>query len=120
MSDKPKLTKEYPINLDDYPDDGIFEIRLEPNSEDFCSKTGCLRLLIVHQGKYHVIENKCGHFGVPLSNGELRGNEIVCAEHGISFDLDTGEVVNRPYENCDPIKILAIKKKGRMLYLQET
>ena len=119
MPNKPELTKECAINLDNYPDEGIFEILLDPNAENSCSMIRRSLLLIVHLGKYHVIENKCGHFGVPLSNGELRDNEIICAEHGISFDLDTGAVVNRPYENCDPIKILAVKMIDRVLYFQD-
>lgn len=117
MSTEPILSKKCTLNLDDYPEDGIFEILLDLEIEETCSLNERTFLLIAHQGKYHVIENKCGHFGVPLSDGKIRENEIVCAEHGISFDLDTGEVVNRPYENCDPLKVLAIEIKGRVLYL---
>ncbi len=72
-------------------------------------------VLFVFKGKYYLIENKCGHFGVPLLNGRIRDNEIVCAEHGISFDLETGSVVNRPYENCDPIKVFTSKIEGHYL-----
>jgi len=107
------VDKQVVIKLDDYPEDGIYELEID----SFLIGESSL-LLIIHHGQYHVIENKCGHFGVPLSNGLIDGNEIICSQHGISFDLDTGKVVNRPYENCDPIKIIPVNKSGNMLYLE--
>jgi nitrite reductase/ring-hydroxylating ferredoxin subunit len=62
-------------------------------------------LIIHHQGKLHIISNKCGHFGVPLHTGKIKDGAIYCREHGIGFDLNSGKVVNRPWENCDPIQI---------------
>lgn len=102
-------------SLDDYPGDGIYEIFIDDK----------VLLLIINKGKPHLIENKCGHFGVPLVvdgqvRGKLRDNEIVCAEHGISFDLVSGEIVNRPYENCDPIKVFAIEQISKKIYLIKT
>ncbi len=73
-------------------------------------------LLIHHDNHYCLIENKCGHFGVPLIDAQVKNNLIICAQHGISFNLETGQVINRPYENCDPIKIYTIKNKNGALY----
>jgi len=103
------------INLEEYPDEGIFEISAFPENDELGFSKSRSLLLIIFKGKYHIIENKCGHFGMPLLNGRLRDNEIVCAEHGISFDLETGNVVNRPYENCEPIKVYDSKVKGHCL-----
>lgn len=104
------MQQETPIaSLDDYPEDGIYKIT--HHNQTF--------LLIIRQGKPYLIENKCGHFGVPLENGQLRDQQIVCPEHGISFDLGTGNIVNRPYENCDPIKVFALKLVDRKIYLQD-
>lgn len=61
-------------------------------------------LIIRHQSKTYIIENKCGHFGIPLDTGHLEEGTIVCRQHGISFDLNSGEISNRPYENCDSVK----------------
>ncbi|MCW8930370.1 MAG: Rieske 2Fe-2S domain-containing protein [Gammaproteobacteria bacterium] len=107
------------INLDDYSEDGIFELKFDSQSLGPSAVRKESLLLVVHQGQYHVIENKCGHFGVPLLNGELSGNEIICTEHGISFDLDSGNIVNRPYENCDPIKTFDSIVIGNRLYLKD-
>ena len=102
------MTQERLIaTLDDYPEDGIYELILDSQS----------LLLIIQRGRAHLVENKCGHFGIPLQDGHLQDNEIICARHGISFALDTGEVVNRPYENCDAIRVLPIRQEKRQIFL---
>ena len=69
-------------------------------------KIGELSILLIQENKnIHVIENKCGHFGVELSNGEITKGTIICYQHGISFNLKTGAIENRPQENCGPIVI---------------
>ncbi|MBF0256385.1 MAG: Rieske 2Fe-2S domain-containing protein [Gammaproteobacteria bacterium] len=69
-------------------------------------------LLLRYQGQLHCIENKCGHFGVPLADGELRDGAIVCRHHGISFCLSSGEVVNRPWENCDRLRVYPVSESA--------
>ncbi len=65
-------------------------------------------LLIQTNAKTFLIENRCGHFGYELESGQVDANTIICPQHGISFSLKTGEIVNRPYENADPIKVFDI------------
>ena len=70
-----------------------------------------MKLLLVHlNNKTFLLENKCGHFGLALDDAKIEQHQgsdvIICIQHGISFDLSTGQVVNRPWENCDPIKII--------------
>ncbi len=76
-------------------------------------------LLIQKNGQIFLIENKCGHFGLPLEKGavliENNQNIIICHAHGISFDLKTGKVVNRPWETCDPIKIINYAEQDGMI-----
>lgn len=77
-------------------------------------------LLIRHNNKYYLIENKCGHFGVPLVNGEIKNETIKCSQHGIMFSLISGEILNRPYEKCDMIKVFKIVQQGDELYMDES
>lgn len=69
-------------------------------------------LLIEDQGQAYLIENRCGHFGVPLETGHVENGTIVCSQHSISFSLKTGEIVNRPFENADPVKIFQLAREG--------
>ena len=100
------MSEQFVTSLELFESDGIYPIEMDKNA----------LLLIRHQGKYHLIENKCGHFGVRMERGRVENNQIFCPEHGISFDLDSGHVVNRPYENCDPVKILTIRIVDNNLY----
>jgi nitrite reductase/ring-hydroxylating ferredoxin subunit len=76
-------------------------------------------LLIQENNNIYLLENKCGHFGVRLDDANIeeasKKNVIICKQHGISFDLSTGEVINRPWENCDPIKIMTFTIKNNIL-----
>ena len=65
-------------------------------------------LLIQHNTNNYLTENRCGHFGVELESGRVETDTIICSQHGISFSLKTGKIVNRPYENADPIRVFEI------------
>ncbi|GEM_PF-3880812 len=98
--------KKYIARLSDHCKDGIYDINI--NNESL--------LLIRHQRKYYLIKNKCGHFGVPLNNAHLSDNTIICRQHGISFDLESGFIVNRPYENCDALQVYPLFVEQACLY----
>ena len=62
-------------------------------------------LLIKINQKIHIIENRCGHFGVPLVTGTLDDNSIICSQHFAKFDLLSGKVMNDSVEQCDEIAV---------------
>lgn len=68
-------------------------------------------LLIHHQSQTYVMENKCGHFGMPLHTGYIEDDTIVCKHHRISFYLKNGEVANHPNDCCDAIKSFKVVMK---------
>ena len=76
-------------------------------------------LLIQQSGKYYFIENRCGHFGISLSDAKLEPNSITCSGHYISFDLTTGEIINRPYESCDKIKTFEVIETDTQLFFNK-
>lgn len=54
------------------------------------------------KGNYYAIEDVCTHDGGPLSDGELKGCEIICPRHAAKFDVRTGKVTAPPaYEDLD-------------------
>lgn len=79
-------------------------------------KVGELELLLIQlQQELFLIENRCGHFEAPLEDGRLIEKTIACIHHGISFDLRTGEIANRPWETCDPIKVFELCRQDDWL-----
>jgi len=52
-------------------------------------------------------EDVCSHAYARLSDGEMRGYEIVCPLHGGTFDVRTGEPIEPP---CfEPIRVFPTK-----------
>jgi 3-phenylpropionate/trans-cinnamate dioxygenase ferredoxin subunit len=72
--------------LADVPDGGAVAVEVDG-----------VELALVRDGAvvYAVID-ECSHAAIPLSEGEVEGNEIECWLHGSRFDLRTGKPVNLP------------------------
>jgi 3-phenylpropionate/trans-cinnamate dioxygenase ferredoxin subunit len=72
--------------LAEIPDGGAVAVEIEG-----------IELALVRDGEavYAVID-ECSHAAIPLSEGEVEGNEIECWLHGSRFDLRTGKPVNLP------------------------
>ena len=68
-------------------------------------------LALVRDGEmvYAVID-ECSHAAIPLSEGEVEGNEIECWLHGSRFDLRTGKPVNLPA--TEPVQIYPTTIEG--------
>jgi nitrite reductase/ring-hydroxylating ferredoxin subunit/uncharacterized membrane protein len=60
-------------------------------------------VLLLKQGaNTYAIHDRCSHRGCSLSEGEVQGEEIVCACHGSRFDLKDGAVINGPATTAQP------------------
>ena len=72
--------------LVDVPDGGVLAVEIDGQE-----------IALVRDGEvvYAVID-ECSHAAIPLSEGEVEGNEIECWLHGSRFDLRTGKPVNLP------------------------
>lgn len=58
---------------------------------------GATALVVVRRGDLvHALKETCSHAGGPLSEGELRGDAIVCPWHASSFRLSDGHVLHGP------------------------
>ena len=48
------------------------------------------------EGEYFATSDVCTHGQAFLSDGDIRGNEIICPYHEGTFDIKTGEPVDPP------------------------
>lgn len=94
-------------NIDVFADKEMSAVEIE----------GIRYLIIQRDGEFHVLENACGHFGVSLDDGTLENEVILCRVHGISFSIKTGEIVNRPFENADPVRVFRHQTIDGKLYV---
>lgn len=46
-------------------------------------------------GTFYAIARRCPHMGFDLCKGRLEGARVTCRMHGASFDLATGEAVEK-------------------------
>jgi nitrite reductase/ring-hydroxylating ferredoxin subunit len=54
-------------------------------------------VLLLSQGEnIYAIHDRCSHRGCSLSDGEVEGDEVICACHGSRFSLRDGAVKHGP------------------------
>lgn len=53
-------------------------------------------LLVRLGGRYHAMDDQCSHAGCLLSGGRLRGSEVVCPCHDMTFDVRSGALTCIP------------------------
>ena len=65
---------------------------------------GGLQILVANvKGKYYAIGDVCTHFGGPLDQGILNGQEVQCPWHGSHFDVTNGQVKRGPAGRPEPV-----------------
>lgn len=80
--------------------------------------SGLQLLLVQVEGKPYIVENKCPHMGVSLSNAtQVPGGSIRCKAHGIEFKLDSGRACGPLANTMECLKKYAIVYEGNQLGL---
>jgi 3-phenylpropionate/trans-cinnamate dioxygenase ferredoxin component len=59
--------------------------------------------LVRNGDEVYAIQDECSHAAIPLSEGEVDGDEIECWLHGSMFDLRTGKAINLPATEPVPV-----------------
>ena len=59
---------------------------------------------------WYAVYDECTHAAIPLSEGEVEGNQIECWLHGSMFDLRTGKPTNLPA--TEPVAIYPVRVEG--------
>jgi 3-phenylpropionate/trans-cinnamate dioxygenase ferredoxin subunit len=59
---------------------------------------------------WYAVYDECSHAAIPLSEGEVEGNQIECWLHGSMFDLRTGKPTNLPA--TEPVAIYPVRVEG--------
>ncbi|MEA5501986.1 aromatic ring-hydroxylating dioxygenase subunit alpha [Halotia wernerae UHCC 0503] len=87
------------------------------------ARTICDRRLVLYRtqdGKPVVLADACWHRLVPLSRGHLRGDEVVCAYHGLVFDPN-GRCTHMPsQETINPsacVRAYPVAEKHRFVWI---
>jgi len=79
------------------------EADVEDGRPHAVSAAGVGLLVIKQGGRIHVLDNRCGHRGAPLSDGRIDQGCITCPWHASVFDLETGAVRRGPATQPQPV-----------------
>jgi glycine betaine catabolism B len=68
-------------------------------------------------GKYYAINNICTHEGGPLADGRIDGYEVECPWHSSKFDVRTGQVIQPPASEPEPV--YEVKVEGNSILVRK-
>ncbi len=75
-----------------------------PDGEMVAATIDGVELLVVSfDGEYRSIGDVCTHEECSLADGEIEDGTVVCSCHGSVFNLRTGEVVEPPATDDEPV-----------------
>ena len=67
-------------------------------------------------GSVHAIMDRCTHEELPLSDGEMEGNVIVCPYHGARYDVTSGAARGLPA--IKPVKSFPVEIREDGIYIE--
>ncbi len=73
-------------------------------------------LLVNLNGEYHALDNFCTHMRGKLSNGRLKGDQVMCPRHYASFNVKTGKYISGPGSG-NSIKKYTLKIEGEKIFI---
>lgn len=80
---------------------------LPPGQRKCIDAQGQHIVLINRGGELFAIENQCPHAGLPLSEGTIAGDIIICPYHGYTYNLKTGQNVD--YADDFPVRTFPVR-----------
>ncbi len=90
----------------DCPPGSLFEVEVEQ-----------LRIVLANvEGDLYALQNRCSHQDLPLSDGELEGDQLECLYHGARFDVCTGKATGLPA--IKPVEAYPVELRGQEIYVQ--
>ena len=83
-----------------------------------CEVDGVSVLVCRVAGGFHAVANRCSHASQVLSEGKLRGYELICPLHGAIFDVRNGAHLAPPATR--PIKTFPVTVEGDQVCVEVT
>ena len=80
-------------------------------------EVGYERIVIGHtENGFFAVTDECSHDAAPISDGELRGKNLVCPRHGAMFNIENGAVTGPPA--VIGIDCFEVKVDGEEIYVR--
>lgn len=90
-----------------------------PENEAVLVETKELGSLVVvfQSGTFHVLTGICTHEEFELDDAPVQEGQLTCTLHMSSFDLETGEVLSPPAEEC--LQVYDSKIENSIVYAKK-
>jgi len=89
------------------------------DGESMAAEVDGVAIAVVRNGdEVYAIQDECSHAAIPLSEGEIDGDEIECWLHGSMFDLRTGKAINLPA--TEPVPVYPVHIDGGEVHVDVT
>jgi 3-phenylpropionate/trans-cinnamate dioxygenase ferredoxin component len=89
------------------------------DGESMAAEVDGVAIAVVRNGdEVYAIQDECSHAAIPLSEGEVDGDEIECWLHGSMFDLRTGKAINLPA--TEPVPVYPVHIDGGEVHVDVT
>ena len=72
-------------------------------------------LALLDDGSWVAFDDSCTHEECPLSEGDLKGDQIICFCHSATFDVRTGAVLEGPAD--EPLSIYPVRIENGELHI---
>ena len=80
-------------------------------------QVGFDKIVICNTGEgFCALVDECTHESLPLSQGQLKGNILICPHHGARFDVTTGAVTHPPA--IVPIQTYEVKIENGEIFVK--
>ena len=66
-------------------------------------------------GDIYALEDQCSHQDLPLSDGELDGEDVICIHHGARFDACTGK--NKALPAIRPVRSFPVDVRDGEIFV---
>ena len=107
---------EFPVYPEDLPKEEKPRVFLAagsvadiPNGRPRSIQVGSTRVAVFRfEDRVFAIRDNCPHMGADLSMGRQSGASVVCAWHGWSFDLGSGQCLNRDWAKVETYRVRTV------------
>lgn len=90
--------------------------RLHDGYQQAFNVEGKALLLCQLEGQVFIVENRCPHMDVSLTNAtQLPGPMLRCSAHGIEFDLQSGKAQGPLADTLDCLKMFPLVYEGTQI-----
>lgn len=74
--------------------------------------------VFLHEGRPHVMDNRCPHAGASLAGGEVEHGCAVCPWHYWAFRLENGQLKDAPRVAVKTYQVRLLEREGKKTLVQ--